>query len=181
METPDVARGILDIEWEAGEWEGDDVRPGLIDYRVADNSMWSKTDGPSPMERLYQEGVKWMRERKIPDSASFAWRKCRKDRAANYQEIRHRINGRDGRPLFYATENCKHFWRTVPSLQLDELKPELGPDTNQEDHAYDDCVYGLASRPLIVTQDERIEHEYKLAKKLAHKADREQQLNRRKK
>lgn len=169
MESPEVAKKLLDIEWEANEWEGDDVRPGLIDYRIADSAMWSVTDGPSPMERLYQAGVKWMLEHKIPNGGSFAWRKSRKDRAANYQEIRHRIVGDDNHPLFYVTENCTNFWRTVPDLQLDQLKPELGWDTNQEDHVADMLAYALASRPLIVTQDERIQHEYKVAKKLANK------------
>ena len=44
------------------------------------------------------------------------------------------------------TENCPHWWRTVPSLIYDEKKTEdVDPDC--EDHAGEATRYGLMSRP----------------------------------
>lgn len=136
LESHDVAKKIIQIERDSKE--------PRIDYRVADSQMWAETDGPSPAERMFKatEGRLNMRQ-------------AVKDRKMNYQEIRARIEGEDGVPMFYATDNCHHFWRTCPSLTLDETNPEKGPDTKQEDHMYDCVSYALRSRPMIHTEHDR--------------------------
>lgn len=91
-----------------------------IDYRIGDSAMWAQHDGPSVAENMAKNGV--------------ILEPSHKDRAANYLEFRSRISPAKGNPGFFVTENCIHFWRTVPELQLDERKPESGPDTRQEDH-----------------------------------------------
>ena len=71
--------------------------------------------------------------------------------------MRARVAGDEDGPMFYATVGCKHFWRTVPDLQLDERHPEKGPDSEQEDHSYDHVQYACASRPYITTYRDRME------------------------
>lgn len=137
LESPTVARNIMDIEEDAGE---------EMDYRVGDTAMWSEHDGKSVQERMYDA-----------TEGRFLMEKSKKDRVNNFEEIRARIRGDEDGPMFYATIGCKHFWRTVPDLQLDERQPEKGPDSNQEDHWYDCLSYGCASRPYITTYRERLE------------------------
>jgi len=89
----------------------------------------------------------------------------KKDRMNNYQEIRTRLEGEEGSPMLYATENCLHFWRTMPELQLDQRQPEKGVDTAQEDHMYDVVAYACASRPYITTRRERAQAAFREAKR----------------
>lgn len=138
MESPEVARGILKIEREAGD---------KIDFRIGDSGMWSQVDGPTINDRMYEA-----------TDGKYLMTKCHKDRAQNYQEMRYRIEGVDGKPLLYITENCIHFWRTVPGLQLDPIHPEKGHDTKMEDHAADDCLYACAEQPVALTERDRHEH-----------------------
>ena len=147
MESPEVARKILEIEEEFGE---------EMDYRVGDSAMWAQYDGPSVQERMYGA-----------TDGRYNMRQSKKDSISNYQEIRARIAGEDNVPMLYATANCKHFWRTVPDLQLDEDHPEKGPDTSQEDHVYDELAYACASRPYITTKKDRIEEAYQEARSRA--------------
>lgn len=129
-----------------------------IDYRIGDSAMWAQHDGPSVAENFAKQGV--------------VLEQSTKDRQANYLEMRNRIAPASGMPGFYITDNCLHFWRTVPELQLDERKPESGPDTRQEDHIYDMCVYGLVSRPMTWTRQARIATDYDDARKKAFAAER---------
>lgn len=128
-----------------------------IDYRIGDSAMWAQHDGPSVAENFAKNGV--------------VLEQSHKDRAANYLEMRGRINPPAGMPGFYVTDNCVHFWRTVPELQLDERTPEKGPDTRQEDHCYDEVSYALVSRPITWTKRARVENDYDDARKKAFKAD----------
>ena len=127
-----------------------------LDYRIADNGMWAQHDGPSPAENMMEE-------------AGFVLRKSKKDRERNYSEFLARLAGnpmvrQDGKeeehPMFFATENCRHFWRTVPVLTLDETDPNKGPDTKLEDHVYDECAYALRSRPYVMTEEDRWEEKW---------------------
>lgn len=149
LESGTVARNILEMEEEAGE---------EMDYRVGDSAMWAEHDGKSTQERMYNA-----------TNGQFLMEKSKKDRANNFEEIRARIAGDEDGPMLYITESCKHFWRTVPDLQLDERKPESGPESSQEDHIYDCISYSCASRPYITTRKERLEAAIKEAKRLARK------------
>lgn len=120
----EVAKETLLIERDNNE---------VIDYRIADSAMWSSQDGPSPAERFMEGG---MTEDNVSRTALRST--GRKDRKTGYAEIIARLQGEDfeGKrlPMFYATENCTQFWRTVPVLTVDESDPEKGPDSSQEDH-----------------------------------------------
>jgi hypothetical protein len=50
--------------------------------------------------------------------------------------------------MIYFLANCAHAIRTIPVLQHDARRPE-DVDTHMEDHAYDDCRYGVMSRPWV--------------------------------
>lgn len=146
-ESYQVALKVLKTEKEADE---------KMDYRIGDSGMWAQTDGPSPQERMYTE-----------TDRKFIMRQSEKDRAMNYQEVRARIAGRDGHPMFFVFSNCHHFWRTVPTLQLDEVNPEKGPDTHMEDHVYDDVAYACRSRPFKTNQTQRDQQEFERNRKKA--------------
>jgi len=145
-----VAQEIKRIEADLG------IR---VDYRVADTEMWGTKGGPSPMDYFGQEGL--------------YCRQSVKDRARNYNEMISRlagatdfqIKGVEGEhPMFFITDNCEHFWRTVPTLQIDGTSPEKGPSDKEENHVYDECAYALASYPYITDKRTRddIEFEEKL-------------------
>ena len=153
-ESVEVARKMFDMEEDE-----------QIDYRIADDAMWSQHDGPSAAERFMQELAK------LEDNCP-VMEKSRKDRMGNYLEVRARIAAEDDEPGLFITENCHHFWRTVPDLQLDEKHPEKGPDTEQEDHVYDEVSYAVVSRPKIWTFRERDELAYQTARKKSFEAER---------
>lgn len=131
-ESPLVVKEILDSE-----------RMESIDYRVADTGIWAKNDGTSIYERMLNAS------RNEKGQALYNPRQSEKDRAASYAEVCTRLKGQRNEddsftPMFYITENCQQFWRTVPPLILDELNPEKGPDEKQENHC-------LAPETLIKT------------------------------
>lgn len=155
QESPVVAENIMRIEKEADE---------KMDYRVGDAAMWAKNDGVSIAERMQQAGV--------------MLRPSKKDRQAGYQEICARLLGEQVQtgihiPMFFVTANCVNWWRTVPPLVLDDIKPEFGPDTDQDDHAYDTTQYALMSRPYMRTVTQRIDSKFKTlrAKHMVDKRD----------
>lgn len=154
-ESAEVARKIIKTEEDSCE---------TMDYRVADTAMWAKTDGPSVFERMSDA-----------TNRKFNPRQSIKDRQASYNEFCLRLKGEEFEggvfmPAFYVTANCHNWWRTVPPLVLDDLHPEKGPDSSQEDHAYDENCYALMSRPMTVTAGQRIAGKF-------HRLRRENNLN----
>lgn len=129
-----VGRGCLDRETERGDF---------VDYRVADSAMWAQHDGPSAAERFQKADSRLILRQSV------------KDRTQNYAEYLARLHGEEGLPMFYITQSCRHYWRTVPTLILDEVDPNKGPGEKQENHCYDESSYGLRSRPYLTSKDER--------------------------
>ena len=125
MSPKEVAKGILDYEKDL-----------QISYGVADPAMWSTDDdSPTIAEKMQAEGV--------------FWEPAKNDRIQGKMQIHGRLRADDeGRPLLQVTEDCKHWWRTIPMLQCDERKPE-DVDTKMEDHPYDETRYSLMSRPIV--------------------------------
>lgn len=157
MASQEVAEGILRREREK------ELPP--MDFRVGDSAMWAQFDGPSVAERMLAGGV--------PLSPS------KKDRKAGYAEVRARLAGNrslahDGKqgefPMLFATADCKNFWRTLPSLVLDETDPEKGPAEDQENHVYDELAYALRHRPWVSTEQHRYNAELAEAR-LAHRLE----------
>lgn len=147
LDSPAVARTIVAAERARGE---------VMDFRVGDYQMWAAGDGPSTAARMMHA------------EPTMAMRKSRKDRKANYAEALARLAGNpeymaDGteeqHPMFFCTADCVHFWRTVPTLVLDDNDPDKGPDTKLEDHVYDEWVYALRAQPYMTTEEDRWEAE----------------------
>jgi len=137
----------------------DGMEQEKIDYRIGDSAMWAEHDGPSVEENFRKNGI--------------VLERSRKDRVANYLEIRNRISNHDEQePSLYVTSNCTHWWRTVPSLQLDAKNPEKGWDSNMEDHAADETGYALVSRPMTWTKTARTNYDYEEARDKAFEAER---------
>lgn len=161
--APDV--GCREESWQVAD-KLCDLETETMNYRIADSAMWAEHDGPSIAERF-------MQQLKKNDNECYVMEKSRKDRAANYQEMRNRLTLSDGENAgFYVTDNCLHFWRIMPDLQLDERQPEKGPDTAQEDHVWDEVSYAVASRPIVMERDIYLENKYNEAREKAFEADR---------
>ncbi len=59
---------------------------------------------------------------------------------------------KDGLPMFYCFNTCKHFIRTIPALVYDDKKVE-DINTDQEDHIYDECRYVLMANPMTAPRE----------------------------
>jgi hypothetical protein len=69
-------------------------------------------------------------------------------RELKVRQFHERLRVKDGEmPMMLIYDSCKHFIRTIPLLQQDELKPE-DVDTKMEDHVYDEACHILMNRPL---------------------------------
>jgi hypothetical protein len=123
-----------------------------IRRRMADPACWGPTKingrndilGPSFAEDAIRHGL--------------AFIKADNDRLRGRQQVHMRFQIdeeideatgelKDRRPRFAAFRTCKHFWRTMRSLQNNVKNPE-DIDTDGEDHIYDCFRYGCMSRPV---------------------------------
>jgi hypothetical protein len=140
--TTEIANGIHEREREK------------INIRLADPAIWSGTPekqkygikGNSIWEDLTASGLHFLKA----DND----RKQGKTQVHKRFEVEEIVDERTGeiiseRPRFYATESCKHFWRTIPLLREDAKNPE-DVDTKQEDHIYDCVRYGFMFKPIVV-------------------------------
>ncbi len=130
-----VARGIK--QREQGETINEQGSP-------ADPSMWREDGGPSIAERMLRiDGGKGPR-----------FRPADNERVAGWLQLRGRLNGENGQPMLYSTEDCAHFNRTLPALQHDQHKVE-DVDSDGEDHAADDARYMCMARPWSTVKKPR--------------------------
>jgi hypothetical protein len=143
LESPKVAEQILLLE--------DKYRllGNVIPDRIADPAIFTRSDGPSTSEKMADQGV--------------VWRKGDNKRIPGWDVMRHLLRGRgdfslsiddeglydsDGinfEPMFYVTENCTEWIRTVPILERD-LHDIEDVDSDGEDHAADETRYVIMSR-----------------------------------
>lgn len=132
LTAEDVGEGIRKRE------EGD-PRMGRS---VLDPACWAQDGGPSIAARINKsEGVHF-----LPADNK---RVARRGAMGGWDLMRARINGtEDDGPMLYVFKTCRHWWRTVPTLQHDAVNAE-DLDTKQEDHAGDDTRYACASRPWL--------------------------------
>lgn len=129
LSAESVAAGILERE------KGD----ANLANSVADPAIFAEDGGPSIGERMRRAGVAFRKA----DNA----RVGRAGAMGGWDQMRSRIEGRDGRPLLYVFDTCRDFIRTVPVLQHDPMRPE-DLDTDGEDHAADECRYACMARQL---------------------------------
>lgn len=146
MSAQHVARGIIEKEQDLPS----------MDYRVGDTDMWADRGARSVQEIMEET------------EPTIVLRKAKKDRTHNYAEMVSRLagnpsyreDGEEDDPMFFCTSNCIHFWRTVPTLTLDETDPEKGPATDGEDHVYDEVAYACRSREYVSTERDRYDELY---------------------
>lgn len=109
-------------------------------YGVLDPSTFRQDGGPSLAERMAAIGVRF----RPADNKRVA----RKGALGGWDICRHRLEGDDGKPMFFVTENSPHFIRTIPVLQHDKANFE-DLDTDAEDHVADEWRYAMMSRPWL--------------------------------
>jgi hypothetical protein len=138
MAAKDIALKKKEFEAEYG------IKPVLS---IADASIWDKEKSkndkvevmPSVAETMAKEGIYYNREKSID---------AKKSRLQGKQQVHSRLRvDEDGLASLFVYSNCTHWWRTVPVLPVDELRPE-DVDTDVEDHAYDETRYMCSARPF---------------------------------
>lgn len=119
----ELAEGILERQTENE----------VINYSVADPSMWRSDGGKSQAELALKAGV--------------VFQKADSQRELGWQEMYRRH--KDG--LIYIFDTCSEYIRTIPAIQADQRKPEDITQTNRggEDHIADETRYACQSRPII--------------------------------
>lgn len=138
-----VARGILERE------RGEKIDEYLS---VADPSMWKEDGGPSLIERMLAPVQLRPGE---PPKPGPRFNPADNNRLNGWQMMYARMKAEQGEsPMFYVTQDCRDFIRTVPALQHDEHKPE-DLDSRMEDHAADDSRYACMARPVSRVQKPR--------------------------
>jgi hypothetical protein len=101
---------------------------------VADPAIWNAETGESVAETAARHQVYFS--------------KGDHQRIAGWLQCHYRLAfDENGFPMFYVFKNCKHFIRTIPTLQYDKHKPE-DLDSDGEDHCADAWRYFLMSRPI---------------------------------
>jgi hypothetical protein len=131
-----VAKGIK--QRELGETINEQMSP-------ADPSMWKVDGGPSIAERMA----------KIDNGNGPRFKPADNSRVQGWQQLRARLNGEDGIPMLYVTDDCRDFRRTFPALQNDPHKIE-DVDSDGEDHAGDDARYMAMARPWSTVKRPRV-------------------------
>jgi hypothetical protein len=109
-------------------------------YSVIDPACFAQQSGPSIAETLARNGVEFRKadNRRVGERGAMA----------GWSQVRSRIQGEDGEPMFYAFSTCIDLIRTLPVMQHDPDRPE-DVDTKQEDHAVDCLRYACSSRPWV--------------------------------
>lgn len=130
-----IARGIK--LREAGETINEQMSPAGTD-------LWKVEGGPSFAERM----------QKIDEGTGPRFSRPDTNRVSGWNQLRGRLNGEEGVPMLYVTEDCRDFLRTVPALQNDPNKLE-DVDTSAEDHIGDETRYMCMARPWSTVKQPR--------------------------
>ena len=141
MAVSQVAKGIREREVKMGFAD-------RIEDSIADPSIFNRTpnihgggQGPSIAEVMAEYDVHFN-----PGD---------NDRLLGKQQMHERLRVPEEEnelPMLMISRACDNFWRTVPSLALDEKNVE-DVDTDQEDHEYDETRYVLMSRPITPARE----------------------------
>lgn len=101
---------------------------------VADPAIWQKDTGESIADVAAKHGVYFQKgdHKRIPGWMQFHYRLA-------FDE--------NGIPMCYVFNTCKHFIRTIPTLQYSQTIPE-DLDTKQEDHIADEARYFFMCNPI---------------------------------
>ena len=127
MLAVEVARGVKQREQAMGL----NVMPG-----PADSAIYAAENGMCIADDMAGQGIKWTPADKSPGARCTGWEALRKRLKAAMTK--------PGEPMEYpglfVFDTCRHFIRTVPTLQRDDKKPD-DVDTNAEDHVADEVRY----------------------------------------
>ncbi len=136
-----------------------------INYAVADPAIWGDRphygvikgeSGGEMLEKIFNNNATYSTARKdknIPNTLKFPLRRADNSREVGWVRMREYLKpfqdsfGKITAKLLI-TKNCKSFINTIPTLVFNKNNPE-DLDSDGEDHAADECRYGLMSRPKI--------------------------------
>lgn len=135
LDVETIARGIK--LRESGETINEQMSPAGTD-------MWKTEGGPSFAERMWA----------IDGNTGPRFKPADTSRIAGWQQVRGRLNGENGVPMLYVTDDCRDFIRTFPALQNDPHKME-DIDTTGEDHVGDETRYMCMARPWSTVKGPR--------------------------
>ncbi len=151
MPDSEIATEILKREADLG-------LTGKPIIRLAGHDSWNKKpdyqgggQGPSTAEIFGQHGIYLV--------------KADPNREQKLRQFRERIRVKEGElPMMMVAKQCTEFWRTLPTLTMDEKHIE-DIDTTAEDHVFDDAAQIAMARPMalkpskprMTSHDKRIE------------------------
>ncbi len=130
MSDAEIARGIKERE------KGEKINPGPADPSIFNPKRHTKDQavGPPISEAMANEGIYFM--------------PADNDRVLGKQQFHSRLRvNEDGDPMIKISNECEHWWRTLPQLQEDVRKLE-DIDSDSEDHEYDCTRYMCMFRPM---------------------------------
>lgn len=127
--TPkEVADKVAEIEAEDPQLRGRTI------FGIADPAIFASDDGV-PIVEAFEDRFLY-------------FEKGDHQRIPGKMQCHYRLSfDKDGIPMFYVFNTCKHFIRTIPSLVYDDTHVE-DINTAQEDHTYDEWRYMCMSRPI---------------------------------
>ena len=121
-----------------------------LSYGVVDPSAFIESGGPSIAERINKclisakmAPFRQADNRRVPRNIGDP---AKSGPMGGWDQMRARMQGRDGVPMLYCFSTCRDSIRTIPVLQHDERRSE-DLDTEAEDHAADEWRYACMSRP----------------------------------
>lgn len=136
LDVEAIARGIK--QREAGETINEQMSPAGTD-------LWKVEGGPSFAERMIG----------IDNGKGPRFKMADTNRVSGWGQVRGRLNGDDGVPMMYVTDDCRDFLRTFPALQNDPHKLE-DVDSSAEDHIGDETRYMCMARPWSTVKAPRV-------------------------
>lgn len=142
MTAEEVAKGIV-----ARETDENTGKREYVAYGVLDPGAFAVVSGPSIGETLGRGKAHFRRADNI--------RVSRDRRMGGWDQLRGRLKGDDdGNAMIFFFSTCRDLIRTLPMMIHDINNPE-DLDTDLEDHAVDECRYGVMSRPYLARSEYR--------------------------
>jgi len=133
-DTPaEIARKIRELERTHPNLKGRKIRG------IADPAIQKSETGESIADMMAKEGVffDFGDNQRLPGKMQFHYRFA---------------FDKEGIPMMYVFNTCRHFIRTVPNLMYDESNVE-DINTKSEDHIYDCVRYVLMANPITPRQN----------------------------
>jgi hypothetical protein len=129
-----------------------DIAKGILARTTEETSNITLTDSLPFQERGLSENSK---KYKIADTYAdhgVPLIKANTGRVYGCNQLRDRLIGINGVPLFYITEDCPYMRDYLPAVMRDETNPEAYVEHGEATHSVDNARYAATAKPITITQ-----------------------------